>query len=126
MEMLRTVARAWKIEDLRKKIIFTLLMLLVFRLGSNIPVPGIDRAILQEVFSGDGTVGSVDLFSELSATLPSLHEHHPIHHNVHYPSTLDYRHPQTGSFGWEGMEEEKSTQCLVISPWFWLLCKPSV
>jgi preprotein translocase subunit SecY len=64
MEMLRTVARAWKIEDLRKKIIFTLLMLLVFRLGSNIPVPGIDRAILKEVFSGElGLLSLFDLFS---------------------------------------------------------------
>jgi preprotein translocase subunit SecY len=64
MEMLRTVARAWKIEDLRKKIIFTILMLLVFRLGSNIPVPGIDRAILQEVFSGElGLLSLFDLFS---------------------------------------------------------------
>lgn len=62
--MLRTVARAWKIEDLRKKIIFTILMLLVFRLGSNIPVPGIDRAILQEVFSGElGLLSLFDLFS---------------------------------------------------------------
>lgn len=64
MEMLRTVARAWKIADIRKKIIFTLLMLLVFRLGSNIPVPGIDRAILDDVFSGDlGLLSLFDLFS---------------------------------------------------------------
>ncbi len=64
MEMLRTVARAWKIADIRKKIIFTLLMLLVFRLGSNIPVPGIDRAILEDVFSGDlGLLSLFDLFS---------------------------------------------------------------
>lgn len=64
MEMLRTIARAWKIADIRKKIIFTLLMLLVFRLGSNIPVPGIDRAILDEVFSGDlGLLSLFDLFS---------------------------------------------------------------
>lgn len=62
--MLRTVARAWKIADIRKKIIFTLLMLLVFRLGSNIPVPGIDRAILEDVFSGDlGLLSLFDLFS---------------------------------------------------------------
>jgi preprotein translocase subunit SecY len=64
MEMLRTVARAWKIADLRKKIIFTLLMLLVFRLGSNIPVPGIDRSILKDVFAGDlGLLSLFDLFS---------------------------------------------------------------
>lgn len=64
MSMLKTIAQAWKIADIRKKIIFTLLMLLVFRLGSNIPVPGIDRSILQEVFSGNtGLFGLFDLFS---------------------------------------------------------------
>lgn len=64
MEMLRTLARAWKIEDIRQKIIFTLLMLLVFRLGSNIPVPGIDRSILDDVFAGDmGLLSLFDLFS---------------------------------------------------------------
>ena len=64
MGMLKTIAQAWKIGDLRKKIIFTLLMLLVFRLGSNIPVPGIDRDILKDVFSGDtGLFGLFDLFS---------------------------------------------------------------
>lgn len=64
MSMIRTIAQAWKIADIRKKIIFTLLMLLVFRLGSNIPVPGIDRDILNEVFSGNtGLFGLFDLFS---------------------------------------------------------------
>jgi preprotein translocase subunit SecY len=64
MEMLRTVARAWKIPDIRKKITFTLLMLLVFRLGSNIPVPGIDRTILEGIFSEDmGLFNLFDLFS---------------------------------------------------------------
>lgn len=64
MEMLRTLARAWKIADIRKKIIFTLLMLMVFRLGSNIPVPGIDREILDNVFSSDmGLLSLFDLFS---------------------------------------------------------------
>lgn len=64
MDMIKTIVHAWKIADIRKKIIFTLLMLLVFRLGSNIPVPGIDREILQEVFgSGTGLFALFDLFS---------------------------------------------------------------
>lgn len=64
MSMIRTIAQAWKIADIRKKIVFTLLMLLVFRLGSNIPVPGIDRDILNDVFSGNtGLFGLFDLFS---------------------------------------------------------------
>lgn len=64
MGMIKTIAQAWKVPDIRKKIIFTLLMLLVFRLGSNIPVPGINRDVLSQVFSGDaGLFGLFDLFS---------------------------------------------------------------
>ena len=64
MEMLRTISRAWKIEDIRRKIIFTVLMLLVFRIGTSIPVPGIDRSVLDQVFSGDmGLLSLFDLFS---------------------------------------------------------------
>jgi preprotein translocase subunit SecY len=72
--MIRTIAQAWKIADIRKKIIFTLLMLLVFRLGSNIPVPGIDRDILKEVFSEiqDCLVCLTYSQEERSATLPYL------------------------------------------------------
>jgi len=64
MGMIKTMAQAWKIADIRKKIIFTILMILVFRLGSNIPVPGIDRDVLNQVFSGNtGLFGLFDLFS---------------------------------------------------------------
>ncbi len=64
MEMLKTIAKAWKIEDIRRKIIFTLLMLVVFRIGSNIPVPGIDREILNQAFQGGtGLLELFDLFS---------------------------------------------------------------
>ena len=64
MEMLKTIAKAWKIEDIRRKIIFTLLMLVVFRIGSNIPVPGIDREVLNQAFQGGtGLLELFDLFS---------------------------------------------------------------
>lgn len=49
--MLSTLKNAWKIPELRKKIIFTLMMLLVFRLGSSIPVPGISRDVISEMFN---------------------------------------------------------------------------
>ena len=46
MEMLRTVSKAWNIPDIRKKIIFTLCMLVIFRIGAHIPVPGMNRDVL--------------------------------------------------------------------------------
>ncbi|MBQ4595735.1 MAG: preprotein translocase subunit SecY [Firmicutes bacterium] len=62
--MIRTVAKAWKIPDIRKKIVFTLLMLVVFRVGSQIPVPGIDREILAQTFDSEtGLFALFNLFS---------------------------------------------------------------
>ena len=63
MAMFQTLGKAWQIPDIRRKMIFTLLMLIVFRLGSNIPVPGIDRAVLAEAFSGQGLFELFNLFS---------------------------------------------------------------
>ena len=64
MGMLKTVAQAWKVPEIRSKMIFTLLMLVVFRIGSNIPVPNINRSVLSEMFTGDaGLFDLFDLFS---------------------------------------------------------------
>ena len=64
MGLLETLKKAWASADIRKKIIFTLLMLVVYRIGSNIPVPGIDRTVLTQLFSGNyGLFDLFDLFS---------------------------------------------------------------
>ena len=49
--MLQTLRNAWKIEELRKKIIFTLVIILLYRIGSAIPVPFIDTAQLSAFFT---------------------------------------------------------------------------
>jgi len=64
MEMLKTISHAFKVAEIRSKIIFTLLMLVVFRIGSNIPVPGINRGALAQIFTGEtGLFDLFDLFS---------------------------------------------------------------
>ena len=64
MGMLKTISQAWKVAEIRSKMIFTLLMLVVFRIGSNIPVPNINRAVLSEMFTGEaGLFDLFDLFS---------------------------------------------------------------
>lgn len=64
MEMFRTVAKAWNVPEIRKKIIFTLCMLVIFRIGAQIPVPGMDRQILADTFSSDtGLFALFNLFS---------------------------------------------------------------
>lgn len=63
--MLEVFKNIIKIEELRKRIIFTLAMLIVFRLGAHIPVPGIDSAALSEFFKANskGLLGNIDMFS---------------------------------------------------------------
>jgi preprotein translocase subunit SecY len=65
MEMLKTIKEAWGIKELRAKMIFTLLMLVVYRIGSNIPVPGMNREVLAQVFAGDN-MGLFELFNLFS------------------------------------------------------------
>ncbi|MGI9953027.1 preprotein translocase subunit SecY [Moorellaceae bacterium AZ2] len=61
--MLGTLEKAWKLEDLRKRIIFTLLMFLVFRLGAHIPVPGINAEMLKELLDTGLIFGFFDIIS---------------------------------------------------------------
>jgi len=49
--LLSTLKDAWKIPEIRRKMIFTLFMLFIFRLGSNVPVPYMDKQIIQDIFS---------------------------------------------------------------------------
>lgn len=64
MNSLKSLGQAFKVPEIRKKIIFTVLMLIIYRLGSCIPVPNIDRTVLSEYFSGaSGLFGLFDMFS---------------------------------------------------------------
>ena len=65
MDLLKTVADALKVKEIRKKLIFTVLMLVVFRIGSNILVPGVNRETLASLFSGDN-MGLTELFNLFS------------------------------------------------------------
>ena len=63
--MIDTIKAAWRLPDLRKRILFTLFMLLVFRFGSAIPVPGLTPGILENLASQDSfnMFSIMDLFS---------------------------------------------------------------
>ena len=48
--MLETMRNAWKVEDIRKKLIFTIVILLLYRIGNAVPVPYVDTANLALYF----------------------------------------------------------------------------
>ena len=65
--MFDKLANIFRIPDLRKRILFTLGLLFVYRLGGHLPTPGIDATKLEQFFTQGSTSGSllgfVDLFS---------------------------------------------------------------
>jgi preprotein translocase subunit SecY len=64
-KFLEAVANVFRIPDLRNRVLFTLGMLAIYRLGGHIPTPGIDTAKLEQFFSeaGGTLFGFIDLFS---------------------------------------------------------------
>src|SRR5512146_3506074 len=64
--MFEKLANVFRIPDLRKRVLFTLAMLAVYRLGGHIPTPGINSKLLEQFFqqqAGGSILGFIDLFS---------------------------------------------------------------
>jgi preprotein translocase subunit SecY len=61
--VLGTFQSIFKVEELRKRILFTLGILVVYRIGGHIPTPGVDGSLLSQILSGDTIFGLLDLFA---------------------------------------------------------------
>ncbi len=57
--MFSVFKNAWKIQDLRKKLLFTAFILIIFRLGCKIPVPFLDATAMNELFAGYSADGNI-------------------------------------------------------------------
>ncbi len=66
--MLQTLKNAWKIPELRKKIIFTLFILLIYRVGNVIPVPYINTATLAQYFDSVLSNTILGLYNAMSGS----------------------------------------------------------
>ena len=65
MKFVETFVNVFRVPDLRRRVLFTLAMLAVYRIGGHIPTPGVNTEALQEYFKqAEGTaLGMMDLFS---------------------------------------------------------------
>lgn len=61
--MLGSFGSIFKVEELRKRIFFTLALLVVYRIGGHIPTPGVDGSVLSAALSGNTIFGLFDLFA---------------------------------------------------------------
>jgi preprotein translocase subunit SecY len=63
VETIRNVLNAFKLPDLRRKILFTLAMLVVYRFAAHVPVPGVNADALKQMFQSNQLLGLLDMFS---------------------------------------------------------------
>lgn len=61
--MLAALSNVLRITELRQKVVFTLAMFIVFRAGAHIPVPGVNAAVIEQLFTGGNLFGLLDLFA---------------------------------------------------------------
>ena len=64
--MLQTIINALKVKDIRRKVYMMLLLLLIFRIGCFIPVPGLDRAQFETLFTGETANDFLTLMSSIT------------------------------------------------------------
>ena len=60
-KLLESLSNVWKIPDLRRKILYTMLFIVLYRLGGHIPLPGIDLKALSDYFQR-GMAGPLQLY----------------------------------------------------------------
>src|SRR6266576_61313 len=53
--MIKTLINGFRVPELRNKVLFTIFMLLIYRIGYHVPIPGLDQNQLQTESKGDGT-----------------------------------------------------------------------
>ncbi len=64
--MWKTLKNAWGIEDVRKRILFTLFMVIIIRVGAQIPVPGTDASLIKEVLDSMNASGAFNIFNSFT------------------------------------------------------------
>jgi preprotein translocase subunit SecY len=61
--LIETVVTAFRAPDIRRKLLFTLGILLIFRALTNVPIPNVDTVALQDLFEGNPLLGILNIFS---------------------------------------------------------------
>ena len=66
--MLKTFVNAWKLPDLRRKMLFTLMIVVIYRIGCVLPVPYIDTEIIKEWFNTEAAGTMLQYLNILSGS----------------------------------------------------------
>ena len=97
--MFQSLLNAWRLPDLRKKLLFTALIIAIYRLGCYIPVPGVDVAAINEMFNTGGVFDFYNLFAGGGSAAGGhlRHGDHALHHGVDHHAASDDGESPSGS-----------------------------
>ena len=95
--VLSWLANAWRVPELRRRVLFTAMILALYRLGSFIPAPGVNSDQITSYFNNQGgtVLGLLNLFSgnALSPLLDLRARDHAVHHGLDHPAAPGRRRP---------------------------------
>ena len=86
--MFQTISNFMRVRDIRSKIFYTLLVLIVFRLGTFIPVPNVDATALQQ--TDNNLIGLLNVFGGGALANFSIlsNGNHALHHRIHHRAII--------------------------------------
>jgi preprotein translocase subunit SecY len=61
--VLSKIKQSWKVKDVRRRILYTLMMILIFRIGTTIPVPDVNTSIISSLVSGNSLLALYNMFT---------------------------------------------------------------
>ena len=97
--MFKTLSNAWRIKEIRSKMIFTILMIVVYRLGNTIPIPFIDKKVVSQLMSSNagGLVNLLDLLAggSLKQMRCFCSKYLSLHYSINSCTTSYYCIPKT-------------------------------
>ena len=94
--MIKTFINAWKVKDIRAKMLYTLILIVVYRLGSFIPVPSVDGSKLGNMISQYDFLSFLNLFSGGSLNQFSIFAMGiSLHHRIDYHAAPHHCHPRS-------------------------------
>jgi hypothetical protein len=112
--VLRAFANAFKVPDLRNKILFTLFIIVIYRFGSHVPVPVVDigSSNARSAAGGQGVLDFIDLFSGGGAQPPRRvrARDHALHHGLDHHAAPAGGHPEARGLVQGGRERPEEDQ----------------
>ena len=121
--MLQSLLNAWKLPDLRKRLLFTAGMIAIYRFGSFVPVPGVDLNRGEGAHAGRGRVRLPQPVRRRRARAAGgvRAGDHAVHHGVDHLPVAGRRHPAAGGAaeGRRGGRPRRSTSTPATSPSCW-------